>query len=424
MTFKTVAYVLANSLGAGPYPPEDLAEWSIICGPAADLMSATRDYEARLQNLPTKITDDINRYDPEGTALVFLSSLYSLERIAERAVFAYPRPEWVKLEDKVVIDALWDAVGVARAPSRVVPVSTKELRLAVQQLEGVLGTVWAGDAREGYNAGASYTRWVKTEEDFLDAERFFSAHCDRVRIMPFLAGVPCSMHGIVFPEGVTIFRPVELVIFRVSKKGRLMYAGNGTFWDPPQEDRNYMRQVSRHVAQFLRKEVAYRGAFNIDGVLTSTGFLPTELNARYGAALNTIAQSLPGMPLSFVDMAARRDEPLQYCPEALEDMVVTAADLNRNGVGGALTETTWENVIEHPLVLNGNRFRIGQAEEPPAAWVTLGKSQVGGVVRIRLNPTQTPVGEPIAPLVAKVFALADEEFGTSFGEFALLPASA
>ena len=40
-----------------------------------------------------------------------------------------------------------------------------------------------------------------SREERADALDFFKSRCDRVRVMPFLEGVPCSIHGIVLPEG-------------------------------------------------------------------------------------------------------------------------------------------------------------------------------------------------------------------------------
>jgi hypothetical protein len=41
-----------------------------------------------------------------------------------------------------------------------------------------------------------------------------SARADRVRVMPFLEGIPCSIHGIVFAEHVAALQPLEMVTLR------------------------------------------------------------------------------------------------------------------------------------------------------------------------------------------------------------------
>ncbi len=136
------------------------------------------------------------------------------------------------------------------------------------------GVVWAGDARDGFNGGGEFTRWVVTEEDRADALDFFAPRCDRVRVMPFLDGVPCSIHGTVLPDGTAAYRPVELAILRGAGR-RFVYGGRGTTWDPRPADRDHMRDLVRRTGEHLRARVGYRGSFGIDGVMTS-GRLPAD----------------------------------------------------------------------------------------------------------------------------------------------------
>ena len=53
-----------------------------------------------------------------------------------------------------------------------------------------------------------------------------------------------------------------------------------------------MRALARRVGAALRDQVGFRGSFSIDGVLAEEGFLPTELNPRLGAGMNTLAGAL------------------------------------------------------------------------------------------------------------------------------------
>src|SRR5689334_17767166 len=78
---------------------------------------------------------------------------------------------------------------------------------------------------------------------------------------------------------------------------RLRYCGAATFWDPAQHRRTEMREVARRVEETLRGTMGYRGAFTIDGVMTEQGFLPTELNPRFGAGLGVIGRATPELPL-------------------------------------------------------------------------------------------------------------------------------
>ena len=51
--------------------------------------------------------------------------------------------------------------------------------------------------------------------------------------MPFLEGVPCSIHGIVYPDHVIAVRPVEQISLRRAAAPTFFYAGCATFYDPP-----------------------------------------------------------------------------------------------------------------------------------------------------------------------------------------------
>ena len=106
--------------------------------------------------------------------------------------------------------------------------------------------------------------------------------------MPFLDGVPCSIHGFVLPDGTAALRPVEIAMLRSDAERRFVYGGLGSTWDPPAADREEMRDAVRRVGAHLQAAHGYRGAFGIDGVLTAEGFRPTELNTRMSAGLTLV----------------------------------------------------------------------------------------------------------------------------------------
>ena len=61
-------------------------------------------------------------------ALVLIASVEASTRLGDRPAFGPRRPAWVALEDKTVCDALFDAAGVPRPPSRVVAATSRALR--------------------------------------------------------------------------------------------------------------------------------------------------------------------------------------------------------------------------------------------------------------------------------------------------------
>ena len=296
-------FLLATGMGTGEVPGADEAEWCVVEVRAPDVIAEIRAAMRLLRLLPGEVVDALDRWDPERQALVLSPMFNELPEIAGRRVYGPRRPEWRRLEDKVVVDDLWDELGVTRAPSEVVPADPAALRAAAGRLDRGAGTAWAGDARQGFNGGAFCLRWVREEEDAAEAVAFLAERCDRVRVMPFLEGIPCSIHGVVFPHGVATFRPVEMVTLRRPGSNRLRYAGAATFWDPPAPDREVMRDLARRVGDGLRERVGYRGAFTVDGVLAAEGFLPTELNPRLGAGLSMMTRDLPDLPVALLDRA-------------------------------------------------------------------------------------------------------------------------
>jgi hypothetical protein len=368
-----------------------------------------------LRLLPDEVVDDLDRWDPERRALVLSPMFNELPRIAGRRVYGPRRPEWRRLEDKVVIDGLWDDLGVTRAPSEVVAAEPEALRAAARRLDRGAGTAWAGDARQGFSGGAFCLRWVRDEQDAAEAAALLAARCDRVRVMPFLEGIPSSIHGIVFPGAVATFRPVEMVTLRRPGSTRLHYAGAATFWDPPDEDREVMRDLARRVGAGLRQRVGYRGAFTVDGVLAAEGFLPTELNPRLGAGLSVMTRDLPDLPVGLLNGALIEGERLAFGAGDLERQVLAVADRTRTGGAWTVTEVTAEATEQLPVVFDGGTCRPAAAEGPADGVLAFGPSGVGGFVRLHLDPDRIPAGPPVAPLAVAAFALADERFGTGIG---------
>jgi hypothetical protein len=425
-------FLLATGMGTGEVPGEDEAEWCVVDLRAPDVLAEIRAGMRLLRLLPAEVVEALDRWDPERRGLVLSPMFNELTEIAGRRVYGPRRPEWRRLEDKVVIDDLWDELGVARAPSEVVPAEAAALRAAAGRLDRGAGTAWAGDARQGFHGGAFGLRWVRGEEDVAEAVAFLAARCDRVRVMPFLEGIPCSIHGVVFPGGVATFRPVEMVTLRrpggsggppgwspgESGSNRLRYAGAATFWDPPAADREVMRDLARRVGAGLRERVGYRGAFTVDGVLAAEGFLPTELNPRPGAGLSMMTRDLSGLPVSLLDRALVEGEALAYGAGDLERQVLAAADPTRAGGAWTVTERRpgpGDATRTLPVTFQGGTCRPAEDGQEADGVLSFGPSGVGGFVRLALDPGRVPVGRSVAPLAVAAFALADERFGTGIG---------
>ena len=158
--------------------------------------------------------------------------------------------------------------------------------------------MWAADARDGLHGGAFGLRWVRPGDDGRKSFASLSRTANRIRVMPFLEGIPASIHGIVFRDAVAVFRPVEMVVLRPTTGDRLLYAGCATAFDPKPGDREAMRDFAHRVGTALRERVGYRGPFGVDGIVAEEGLLPTEMNPRSGAAFTPLGQGLGGLPLT------------------------------------------------------------------------------------------------------------------------------
>jgi hypothetical protein len=173
-----------------------------------------------------------------------------------------------------------------------------------------------------------------------------------------------------------------------------------------------MRDIARRVGTTLRDLVGYRGMFTLDGVLTSEGFLPTELNPRPGAGLAPMIGAC-GVNLMFLNKAIIEREPVDWRPAELEKLVVTASDDRRGGgchtiYPGSRTQTESVRVAQ-----DGGRFvRTGNAGDGE---LVFGPAAAGAFLRYAPDPARVPVGPPFAPTAVEIFAFTDAEFGTDFG---------
>jgi hypothetical protein len=411
--------LLANGVGTGTVPEPGAAEIHLL--PEGNAASVVQSIHAQLRilaDLPADALAALDAWDPDRRAVVLASPFFTGTDIGGRPVIGGRRPEWAALEDKTIADELWDAAGVSRATARVVTTSYDEMTAAARDVDRGAGTVWSGDAREGFNGSAEYVRWVRDEQQARAASDFFARHCDRVRVMPFLDGVPCSIHGVVFPDGVAALRPLEMVTLRGTDGvgDQFVYAGMSTHWDPPDADREAMRAVARQVAERLAEQVGYLGGFSVDGVLTVDGFLPTELNPRFSGGLGAIAKGLPDFPLQLVLAALVSGYDTGLTAAQFEAMLVESADAQRWGGGGlSLASVHPTETDERTIIVSDNDVRLTRDDEPSHGVLMLGPSAVGAYLRFEPHADRVLPGRSIAPMVASAFAVGDRIWKTGIG---------
>jgi hypothetical protein len=352
----------------------------------------------------------VDAFDPDGVALVLGVFLNESPSFAGRPFLWHRRPEALALDDKTVVDRFWDDAGVARAPSIVVPVA--EAWRASTVVDAGHGVVWAADSRDGWHGGGQRTRWVVDADQARAVVEELQPVCDQVRVMPFLEGIPCSVHGIVCADGSIVLRPVEMVTLR--RGSDLFYAGCATFWDPVTALRDEMRDVARRVARELDAALRYRGAFTVDGVATAHGFLPTELNTRPGAGLSVIGRSLGDVPLMFlVDLVAAGLD-LGRSAERLEEEWLAMADERRGGG----TWRFWGVRANREVSDLALHFRGGEWSdvEPPLPGPRATVSAAGAGARCAVDAATWPTGPSFAPAAVAFYRWCDDHLGTSFGE--------
>lgn len=411
--------VLSTARGAGPVPGPDECTVVELETPVTRLVSdELRLLDHLAHHLPDHAVAAIERFDPAGEAVWIPGHFVTDdEPILGRRVVGGRPAAYLRMEDKLFAEEVWAACNVPTAPHRVVPVEEAALAEATASLAGPLGAVWTGDTRDGFHGAGNYVRWVLDEEDRAIAQSFFALHCDRVRVMPFLDGVPCSIHGFVLPDGTAALRPVEIVVLRKADSREFVYGGLSSYWDPPDADRAEMRDVVRRVGSWLQAEHDYRGAFGIDGVLTSDGFRPTELNTRLAAG----AEQLARIDSELVHL-------LQMHLVAGLDTGVSVADLE------ALVPLMDAERTGRPVAI-GQGTSLGASDEYDLDWdgatLTRSDGKTGNTLVLADTPSgffskispcgALAPGDRLAPVNAALLAYLDREYDAGFGPVEAAP---
>lgn len=415
--------VVSTMRGAGPVPADDECEVVEIVPPATTSVTEEfRVFDRMTRSLPPAAVTAIEQFDPDGRGVWWCGPFVtSDEPVLGRPVLGGRPRSFLALEDKLLAEEVWVASGVRTAGHRVVPVEAGALAEASAELAGELGVVWSGDARDGFNGGGNFVRWVLDGDDRDAALGFFLPRCDRVRVMPFLEGVPCSIHGLVLPDGTAALRPVEIATLRDPDRRRLVYGGLSSWWDPPARDRDEMRAIARRVGAHLQATYGYRGAFGVDGVLTADGFRPTELNTRMPAGLTTAAGvDLRLLSLLQVNLLAGRETGLGV---ADVESVVPLLDEHREGAPTAVAEgiSVGPNA-ELPVAVRSaeDGLRVEPAAADTGNRLSLADTTTGFFARINPCAALTP-GARLAPLNVALMDFLDREYDAGFGRLEAAP---
>jgi hypothetical protein len=410
--------LVALGTGTGPLPDEATAD--VVLLPAVRAGSVTEEVRARAAGaaLPAELVARIEEADPGHDALWWVSPVGLDEPILDRSVIGGRPRAQAALEDKTTVDALWDAADVPRTPVRIVDADRDALERAsdeVRRDSGAGTVVWSGDAYRGVNGAADFVRWIVNDTVAAASAEFFTRECAQVRVMPFLEGVPCSIHGMVLDDGVAVLRPVELAALRNQTTGRFTSGGLGTSWDPPDSGRAEMRSVARRVGETLRRQHAYRGGYGIDGVLTPHGFRPTELNPRFSGGLTRLSRIAPELHLDLLQLNLTAGRPSRMPAAGYEDIAVARLDEERFFDAGSVSPRGSTEVTESvPVIFTHDRLRRCQPDQTPIGEIVCGPSALGRFVRLTAEAETLPAVR-CAEICRQVLALADEWWDTGFG---------
>lgn len=398
---STGVMVVAGSEGVGELPEVDRIHYTRTS--ADDIMGGVRAFCGSIEEPSDALIAAVDAFDPEHEAMVLGDGFSRRDHLAGRSVYGARQPEWRALEDKMIVDALWDDAGIQRAPSVVVEVG--DAQRAARELATEHGSVWVADNTDGWHGGGDYTRWMRPRIDNSETIAWFNEHATRVRVMPFLEGLPCSIHGFITSNGIAVFRPVELFILRERDRPRFYYAQGANFWSPSPRVFDEMREAAQRVGRELRRRVDYRGAFGIDGVLTTDGFRPNELNPRLSIGHGIHCRPLD-IPLGSMERMMFEGQLDIDAPDLEAAVLEGTRELRSGGMMFPLSAT-------YAGASTGFSFTPDEAIEaeadgPSDGVMTIGPAPFGSAVVVRLDPERTPVGPSLAPRAVHLLDLARE----------------
>ncbi|WP_431728319.1 hypothetical protein [Verrucosispora sp. TAA-831] len=349
-------------------------------------------------------------FDPEHSASLLLPDPLDPPRAGDRRRIGARQPAWRMFEDKTTVDALWDAASIPRAPSIITdnPARLAELGRLVDQGSGVVcsyqpigtGPTAGGDGIWWWRDGTPPAR-MPTDE----------AGSWRIRLMPLLEGTPIRLHGMVLGSAVIPFPPMELVTLPRPEHGTFLCAGAVPTLSHAAD---LVTQTTR-LGAGLRAHLGYRGGFSVDGILTASGFLPTDFNARLTSAMEAAPTGLR-VQLHTVNLLAREyiEPDLSAVPQLAAE---TFAASTTYTLFGAATHVGRTSPRETAARWRGDRL-VAAPSGAADGRLVIAPSPRGWLLTATLAPDRLPSGSRVGPWAPEVFRLSDEVFGTNFGNLA------
>ena len=387
--------IVASNEGTGEVPDAEIA---YTRSRGDSIVESIREFFSSVELPAPGVQAVVDRFDPDGSARVIAEPYATASTMLARPTFGVRRPRWAAWEDKMRVDRLWEELGVAHAPFRIVePNSAAE---AADALATESGTVWVADNSQGWHGGGEYVRRVAGPDQYQDAIRWFSERARQVRIMPFLEGLPCSIHGWVSSSGVAVFLPVEILVLSHVDRSAFVYAGVSTVWKADETVTEAMRAIAQRVGVYLSGSDGYRGPFGIDGVLTVEGFRPTELNPRMSAGAGVQLGSV-NLPLGLL-MRAETEGLIDVDHKWLEEVAISQRE-PRVHFGKMVDREIRESAFLHRDTKG--TLELGPDDEGALGDIVAGPAATGSYITGSFDVAQIGAGLTVGPLVAEALNL-------------------
>jgi hypothetical protein len=405
--------VLANGLGAGA-PPEGIADYLLIDLGNGGGVETARATDRFLRSPSAAACQAVGTYDPSGSALVLAESIINCDRFAGRWIADGRPAAWAALEDPRTSASILGLSGTAGPPALVVGGERNALAAAHDRADLGAGTLWIGDGAGGPRHLWDQVRIVRSAADAAEAAEALG-ECERVKVVPNVAGAPAAISGVVLPDGVAILPAVEEIVLVGPERTRLRHAGASTYFVPGAAVAP-MRSAVRNVGNILAAEHGFRGAFVLSGIVRADRFFPLDLAARLSAPHVAMSAAMAELPWALIQAAVVSGRDLGVSAPDFEAVVAAGvraapwslATLDLPRTPGAESETCW-------LAAGDAGLRPAAPGHASIGFLLRDQSAARSVVSVMASPHQVPGPRNMAAFASEAFALSDRLWDTGFG---------
>ncbi len=349
-------------------------------------------------------------FDPDRRAALVVPDPLDPPAAGTRSRIGRRPPGWRLLEDKALVDTVWDLLAVPRAPSIVVDIAdiATDLEALGALVDRGAGVVCSSQSADTPMAGADGVYWWRRGQPPMLTNRQLAGRV-RVRLMPLFEGLPVRLHGLVTPTSVVGFPPMEVVALPRTEHGTFLCAGTVSTL----AETAALTRCTERIGVALRRQFGYLGAFSVDGVLTEDGFMPTDLNARLTSAMEDRSSDLRVLLQATNLLVREAVEPGPDVVRKLSDMIFSRKA--EHTVYGAAATASVDASCSVDIRWNGDNLvpvHDGEAD----GTLTLNPSLRGWQLTARLIVDRLPAGGPMGLLAVELFRFCDRNWGTNFGE--------